>query len=290
MPPVKAYDDVFTEALALPGGSALKAVTVVETEEQRDAVESLCKSRPTFQITSVHFRKEGRQRIPVAGDKGRTRIWRADTHGPSAMKDSKPPQNFKATRTTVLRFKVYKNYVCQEVWKQAITKPRVAFQCHVQSNGIEGVQDMWGFREEKWQKQDIFSAVVRIQTDNALAAIRRSGTSGIFVDPINWRDGNFMPYTTKWVETVPGENPLDYLARAQTLATYYGLTVGAKQLATRELKKDGEDDKIGRASSARWSSSRGCTEDRPTSGSSRRRPYGASTTTGYPSWTRISRS
>ena len=96
------------------------------------------------------------------------------------------------------------------------------------------VRDSFSWSKER-QSQEVTSVfgLARVDVSDAQAIVALSG-QGLFVDPSK-RSG-FPEFTTEWVDKLPKEQPLDYLARAGALGAQFGLVCGTRSLGRRTAR------------------------------------------------------
>ena len=139
--------------------------------------------------------------------------------------------------TVVLYARFYKHFVTPAAWDSILKTPQIAFHTWTAKRHLQ-VHESWGWGKEKHGSTSEFNKVfgmVRVSTKNAEALLSQSGVEGCFLDVPRWTQ--IAAQTTEWIEKSPKESYADYLARALTLGSKFGLTYGMRSLGKRVARE-----------------------------------------------------
>ena len=119
-------------------------------------------------------------------------------------------------------------------WEEALKSPQATFHLWVSSHGLR-VRDSFAWAKERQQNEvtSVFG-IARVDESDAEALTALSGQDGLFLDPS--RRSAFPAFATEWIDRLPKEPPLEYLARASALGSQYGLACGTRSLGRRAAK------------------------------------------------------
>lgn len=144
-----------------------------------------------------------------------------------------------SAKTVVVRVKVYAAFTAAEDYLKICRNPRGAFKNWLERYSIGGVQDSWGWAEEKWLGPygRCVAGRVRINDQHKMSILRASGSAVWFAEAISWRsqawDDPDLKFHTEWVDKQVDETDIDYRTRCTSVGADLGLTVGRRQIGRR---------------------------------------------------------
>ncbi|CAE7793641.1 Otud3, partial [Symbiodinium necroappetens] len=240
---VYMYHEVAEALQSLPGGGSFKAVVLCESQDQLDTIAGLLKHSGTqhaVRLVVVAAKASEGERCP--GEVGSQRAFRhvhfskiftagLQVPGPAVTGAALKP--VAETPTMILYVRFHKQFMLKAKWEDALRAPQAAFHLWVATHGLR-VRDSFAWSKER-QNQEVSSVfgLARVDVADAQAIVALSG-QGLFVDPSK-RSG-FPDYTTEWIDKLPKEQPLDYLARAGALGAQFGLVCGTRSLGRRTAR------------------------------------------------------
>ena len=135
--------------------------------------------------------------------------------------------------TTVLHVRFHRQFMTKAKWEEALRAPQATFHLWIATHGLR-VRDSFSWARER-QNQEVTSVfgIARVEVTDAEAIVALSG-DGLFVDPS--RRSAFPQFMTEWIDRLPKEQPLDYLARASALGAQFGLVCGTRSLGRRTAR------------------------------------------------------
>ncbi|CAE7312878.1 Otud4, partial [Symbiodinium sp. CCMP2456] len=244
---VYMYHEVAEALQSLPGGGSFKAVVLCESQDQLDTIAGLLKHSGTqhaVRLVVVAAKASEGERCP--GEVGSQRAFRhvhfskiftagLQVPGPAVTGAALKP--VAETPTMILYVRFHKQFMLKAKWEDALRAPQAAFHLWVATHGLR-VRDSFAWSKER-QNQEVSSVfgLARVDVADAQAIVALSG-QGLFVDPSK-RSG-FPDYTTEWIDKLPKEQPLDYLARAGALGAQFGLVCGTRSLGRRTAENGAE--------------------------------------------------
>ena len=240
---VCAYQGVAEALQNIPAGGSFRAVVLCNSKDQTDTIAGLLRNSGTqhaVRLVVVADKASEGERCP-----GRVGTQRAFRHvhfakvftaglqvpGPAVKGTALKPVAEAPTMVLYVRF--HKQFLPRAKWDEALRAPQAAFHTWVATHGLR-VRDSFSWSKER-QSQEVTSVfgLARVDVSDAQAIVALSG-QGLFVDPSK-RSG-FPEFTTEWVDKLPREQPLDYLARAGALGAQFGLVCGTRSLGRRTAR------------------------------------------------------
>ena len=240
--PVVQYDAV-AEALQKVDGAAFKAVVLCSQDEAATLGTLLKHSGVSHavRVVSVAPRASEGQRCPGQVDGSLafrsvhfTEIYTNGLHVPQLAVAGALVKKVPEVPTTVLFVRFQKQFMTKAKWEEALKSPQATFHLWVSSHGLR-VRDSFAWAKERQQNEvtSVFG-VARVDESDAEALAALSGHEGLFLDPS--RRSAFPAFATEWIDRLPKEPPLEYLARASALGSQYGLACGTRSLGRRAAK------------------------------------------------------
>jgi hypothetical protein len=226
-------------------GTLCRHVILTEDEEEASSAIMLARQAPRFAILALWpagADKENSRRIPVhrAGKLGflQVRHLCSNSEGMQPVDLKKTvtaaPKKVTVSATTVLRLTVDKELADDALWKSATSRPR---ECVMNWSKVARVrvQDTWGWQQEKRRGMELAVGLIRVDKSFQETAIATSGSQGIFVDPLAWRDSALPRHSVRWLEKAADEADMKaVLTRALATRPIFGVTRGVHQLGCRE--------------------------------------------------------
>ena len=238
-----AHHEVAEALQSVPAGVSFRAVVLCDSKDQTDTIAGLLRQSGTQHAVRLLFladkASEGERWPGIVGSQRafpHVHFIKAFTAGlqvPGPAVKGTALKPVAETPTTVLYVRFHKQYMPKAKWEEALRAPQAAFHLWVATHGLR-VRDSFSWSKER-QSQEITSVfgLARVDVSDAQAIVALSG-QGLFVDPSK-RSG-FPEFTTEWVDKLPKEQPLDYLARVGALGAQFGLVCGTRSLGRRTAR------------------------------------------------------
>eukprot|EP00439_Symbiodinium_sp_Y106_P033647 s699_g4.t1 len=240
---VCAYQGVAEALQNIPAGGSFRAVVLCNSKDQTDTIAGLLRNSDTqhaVRLVVVTDKASEGERCPGRAGTQRafrhvhfTKVFTAGLQVPGPAVKGTALKPVAEAPTTVLYVRFHKQFLPKAKWDEALRAPQAAFHTWVATHGLR-VRDSFSWSKER-QSQEVTSVfgLARVDVSDAQAIVALSG-QGLFVDPS--KKSGFPEFTTEWVDKLPKEQPLDYLARAGALGAQFGLVCGTRSLGRRTAR------------------------------------------------------